>query len=44
MYVESLKLGEAVAMAVLQDQRLTYGEDAFQGFSFTRFDGTRVRV
>jgi hypothetical protein len=42
-YTESLKLGEAVAITVLQDQRLTYGE-AFDGFSFTRFDGTRTTV
>jgi len=42
-YLESLKLGEAVAIAVLRDQRLTYKED-FQGFTFTKFDGTPITV
>ena len=40
---ESLKLGEAVAISVLQDQRLTYKED-FAGFTFTKFDGTKITV
>lgn len=40
---ESLKLGEAVAISVLRDQRLTYNED-FAGFAFTKFDGTRMTV
>ena len=40
---ESLKLGEAVAISVLRDQRPTYNED-FAGFTFTKFDGTRVTV
>ncbi len=42
-YSESLKLGEDVAISVLRDQRLTYKED-FEGFTFTRFDGTRITV
>ena len=42
-YVESLKLGEGVAIAVLKDQRLTYGE-TFNGFTFTKFDGTKITV
>jgi hypothetical protein len=42
-YEESLKLGEAYAISVLQDQRLTYREP-FAGFTFTKFDGTRVTV
>ncbi len=42
-YTESLKLGEAVAISVLADQRLCYNED-FNGFTFTRFDGTVVTV
>ncbi len=41
--IESLKLGEAVAMSVLRDQRATYNED-FAGFTFTKFDGTQVTV
>jgi hypothetical protein len=42
-YVESLKLGEAVTISVLRDQRLTYKEN-YGGSTFTKFDGTRVRV
>jgi len=40
---ESLKLGEAVAISVLRDQRLTFNE-AFQGFTFTTFNGASVTV
>jgi len=40
---ESLKLGEAVALSILKDQRATYNE-AFRGFSLTKFDGTTVTV
>ncbi|MGG5890944.1 hypothetical protein ACLF3G_28075 [Falsiroseomonas sp. HC035] len=39
----SLALGEAVAIGVLRDERVTYRE-AFDGFSFTRFDGSRVTI
>jgi hypothetical protein len=39
---ESLKLGEAVAIGILEEQRPTYAERA--RFTFTRFDGTRVTV
>jgi hypothetical protein len=42
-YAESLKLGEAVAISVLRDQQLTYRED-FTGFTFTKFDGSKVTV
>jgi hypothetical protein len=42
-YAESLKLGEAVAISILRDQRLTYQED-FRGFTFTKFDGSTVTV
>jgi membrane-associated phospholipid phosphatase len=42
-YRESLLLGEAVAISILKDQRPTYNED-FQGFTFTKFDGTSVTV
>lgn len=41
--IESLKLGEAVAMSVLRDQRGCYNED-FAGFTFTKFDGTQITV
>lgn len=40
---ESLKLGEAVAIAVLKDQKLSFNE-TFSGFSLTKFDGTTVIV
>jgi len=40
---EGLKLGEAVAIGILQDYRQTYNED-FGGFSFTKFDGTTVII
>ena len=42
-YVESLKLGEAIAISVLQDQARTYAEQ-FNGFTFTKFNGTKVTV
>jgi len=41
--VESLKLGEAVALSVLRDQRRTYTED-FASLPFTKFDGTPITV
>jgi len=41
--VESLKLGEAVALALLRDQRETFKEE-FSGFTLTRFDGTTITV
>ncbi len=40
---ESLRLGEALAISVLKDQRLLCNED-FDGFSLTKFDGTVVTV
>ncbi len=40
---ESLKLGEAVAIGVLQDFKGCYNE-RFDGFNLTKFDGTRVKV
>ncbi len=41
--VEGMKLGEAVAIGLLQDYRNTYNEE-FHGFSFTKFDGTKVII
>ncbi|HEX8702098.1 MAG TPA: vanadium-dependent haloperoxidase [Myxococcaceae bacterium] len=42
-YTESLPLGEAVAIALLQEMSLTFNEDdAF--FQFTRFNGVPVRI
>ena len=40
---ESLKLGEAVAIQILREQKATYNE-TFSGFSLTKFDGTTVIV
>lgn len=40
---ESLKLGEAVAIGLLQDFKGCYNEK-FDGFSLTKFDGSRVLV
>jgi membrane-associated phospholipid phosphatase len=40
---ESLKLGEAVAISLLQNLKTTTNRD-FAGFSLTKFDGTTVTV
>ncbi|HEX4802618.1 MAG TPA: vanadium-dependent haloperoxidase [Myxococcaceae bacterium] len=42
-YADSLLLGEAVAISVLRDQKSCYNE-LFDGFTFTKFDGTTVTV
>ncbi|MDB5317786.1 MAG: twin-arginine translocation pathway signal protein [Rhodospirillales bacterium] len=39
----SMALGEEVATGLLRDERATYRE-AFDGFSFTRVDGSRVTI
>jgi len=39
----SLPQAEEVAIALLRDERFTYAE-AFEGFKFTRFDGTTVTI
>ncbi|WP_437780846.1 vanadium-dependent haloperoxidase [Sorangium sp. So ce1097] len=39
----SLALGEEVAIRLLRDERRTFREP-FEGFTFTRFDGTRITV
>jgi len=50
-HIESLKLGEQVAIAILKDQKNTYNEvkgsfpgGGFKGFTFTKFDGTTITV
>jgi hypothetical protein len=48
-YTESIKLGEVLAIGILQEQSLTYNEKrrdgALPSFSFTRFeDGATVRI
>ncbi|MCG6138227.1 MAG: hypothetical protein MET45_26970 [Nostoc sp. LLA-1] len=40
-YTESVKLGEQIAIGLLQEQSLTYNEDNF--FTLTKFDGTKVK-
>jgi hypothetical protein len=42
-YEAGLRLGEAMALTILADQRRTYGE-AFSGFTLTRFDGSTITV
>ncbi|MBC1224500.1 vanadium-dependent haloperoxidase [Nostoc sp. UCD121] len=39
----SLALGEEVAISLLRDERLGYNE-IFNGFTFTKFDGSKVTV
>ncbi len=41
-YWESLKLGEAVAIGILQDQKNTYNEGG--SWSLTSFDGTTITI
>jgi hypothetical protein len=41
--IEGLKLGEAVAIGIISDLRMTYHED-FPGFSLTKFDGTTITI
>jgi hypothetical protein len=40
---ESLKLGEAIAISILKDQKLTFNEN-FKGYTFTKFDGEPITV
>ena len=42
-FSEAFKLGEAVAIGILEDQKKTYKE-SFDGFSLTKFDGTTITV
>lgn len=39
----SLALGEAIAIGILRDEKLTFRE-TFGGFTFTKFDGTKVTI
>ncbi len=41
-YTESLKLGEEIAIRILQEQKLTYNED--HHLSLTKFDGTSITI
>jgi len=40
---ESHKLGEAIAIGILQEQRACYNE-VFNGFTLTKFDGSTINV
>lgn len=40
---ESLKLGEKIAIGILNEARVCYNED-FDGFSLTKFNGTQLTV
>ena len=40
---ESLKLGEAIAIGILKEQRACYNE-VFNGFSLTKFDGSTIVI
>ena len=39
----SLKLGEAIAISIMKEQRTCYNE-VFNGFTLTKFDGTTITV
>jgi hypothetical protein len=41
--IESLKLGEQIAIGILRDQQACYNE-VFNGFDLTKFDGTTITV
>ena len=41
--IEGMKLGEAVAISILRDQRALYNE-VFNGWSLTKFDGTTITI
>ncbi|HLM46001.1 MAG TPA: vanadium-dependent haloperoxidase, partial [Myxococcaceae bacterium] len=41
--IESMLLGEAVAIEILKDEKFTYHEQ-FEGFSLTKFDGTKITI
>ncbi|BBD69474.1 putative vanadium-dependent bromoperoxidase [Nostoc commune NIES-4072] len=41
-YTESLKLGEQIAIGILQEQSLTFNEDNF--FNLTKFDGQKIKI
>ncbi|HSF51276.1 MAG TPA: vanadium-dependent haloperoxidase [Nitrososphaeraceae archaeon] len=43
-YTQSLRLGEAIAIGILQEQKITYKEMFKNSFEFTRFDGTKVSI
>ncbi|MEO0974280.1 MAG: vanadium-dependent haloperoxidase, partial [Pseudomonadota bacterium] len=42
--IQGLVTGEQQAIALLQDQSRTLNEENFDGFTLTRFDGTRINI
>ena len=42
--IESNRLGEAVAIGLLEELALTYSFEFRNGFNLTKFDGTRITV
>lgn len=43
-YWNSLRLGEAISIGILQEQKLTYNENFTKQIKFKRFDGTEVKI
>lgn len=41
-YTESMKLGEAIAISILREQKLTYNESGF--FTLQKFDGSVITI
>ena len=41
-YTQSMRLGEAVAISILEEQKLTYNEPG--SLTVTKFDGTAVTI
>lgn len=41
--INGLHLGEAIAIGILRDYRATYNEE-FEGFSLTKFNGTKITI
>ncbi|MEM8831142.1 MAG: vanadium-dependent haloperoxidase [Cyanobacteria bacterium P01_G01_bin.19] len=41
-YTESVRLGEAIAIGILEEQAATYNENQF--FTLTKFDGETIRI
>ena len=42
--VQGLLVGERQAIALLQDQSRTLNASNFEGFTLTKFDGTRINI
>jgi hypothetical protein len=42
-HVQSILLGEQLAISILEDQKKLYNED-FKGWTFTKFDGNKITI